>query len=43
MAQSPDPRLLLFRDRIGEALEAFVHAVALDLSGLRATAELPRP
>ena len=40
---TPDPRLLLFRDRFGDAVEAFVSAVASELGGSRAIAELPRP
>ena len=42
-ASTPDPRLLLFRDRFGDAVEAFVSAVASELRGSRAFAELPRP
>ena len=40
---SPDPRLLLFRARFADAFEAFVNAVALELGGIKATADLPRP
>jgi len=38
-----DPRLLLFRERFPEAVEAFVSALALEMSGRGALAELPRP
>jgi hypothetical protein len=40
---TPDPRLLLFRDHFGDAVEAFVSAVASELGGGRAIAELARP
>lgn len=38
-----DPRLLLFRDRFGAAIEAFVNALAQEITWDRAIAELPRP
>jgi len=37
-----DARLLLFRERFPDVVEAFVDAVARDLAG-RAIAQLPRP
>lgn len=40
---APDPRLLLFRERFGAAVEAFVSTVAFELGAGRAMAELPRP
>ena len=42
-SSAPDPRLLLFRERFGDAVEAFVSAVAFELGAGRAIAELPRP
>ena len=38
-----DPRLLLFRERFPEAVEAFVSALALEMSGRGLTADLPAP
>jgi len=38
-----DPRLLLFRERFPDTVEAFVSAVALELGGRGSLAELPRP
>ena len=38
-----DPRLLLFRERFPEAVEAFVSALALEMSGRGSLAALPPP
>jgi hypothetical protein len=40
---SPDPRLLLFRDRFADAFQAFVSAVAFELGASRGVAEIPQP
>jgi hypothetical protein len=44
LGSSPvDPRLLLFRERFPEAVQAFVSALALELSGGGSLAAMPRP
>jgi len=44
LGSSPvDPRLVLFRERFPEAIEAFVGAIALEVSGRGSLAALPRP
>ncbi len=40
---SPDPRLLLFRDRFGDAVAAFLSALVFELGTGQGLAELPRP
>jgi hypothetical protein len=42
-ASPVDPRLILFRERFPEAVEAFVSALALEMSGRGSLAALPRP
>jgi len=44
LGSSPvDPRLLLFRERFPEAVEAFVSALALEMSGRGSLAALSQP